>query len=265
MTERTGAATFKGSPLTLVGEETAVGRQAPDFNLLANDLNEKGLKDYAGKTLILVSVPSLDTPVCDMEARRFNQEAAGLGRDVAVVVVSMDLPFAQKRWCGAAGVEQVETLSDHRDGSFGTAYGLLVKELRLLARAVTVVDRDGKVVHYELVREIADEPDYDAAPGRRQAGSLTAAVSYSVRDLCRSRAPKGMVATTGSRPWPGKEIVVPVWKGLNLSPLLRAILHMPSKPVQWPANTQSTSSSASMDLAIFSSWASWKCRPPTTA
>ncbi|HUT36865.1 MAG TPA: thiol peroxidase [Planctomycetota bacterium] len=160
MTERTGAITIHGNPLTLVGPELKVGDRAPDFTALDNALNPVKLSSFRGKVVVLASVPSLDTPTCDIETRRFNEEAASLGKDVAVLTVSMDLPFAQKRWCGAAGVENVQTLSDHRDAAFGTAYGVLIKELRLLARAVFVVDKAGIVQHVQLVKEVANEPDY---------------------------------------------------------------------------------------------------------
>jgi len=150
-------------PLTLVGEGLRVGDKAPEFSLLDIELNPVRLADYRGKVCLVVTVPSLDTPVCDMETRRFNEEAASLGPDVAVLAVSMDLPFAQKRWCGAAGIEQVQTLSDHRDASFGQAYGVLIKELRLLARAVFVVDQEGAIRYEQLVGEIVNEPDYEAA------------------------------------------------------------------------------------------------------
>lgn len=163
MQERTGLVTFKGNPLTLLGKGVAVGDAAPDFTVLTNDLTPVSLKDYTGRVLIISVVPSLDTPVCDMQTRRFNQEAAALGDKVRVLTVSMDLPFAQARWCGNAGVERVETLSDHREASFGQNYGLLIKELRLLARAVLVVDAAGTVRYLELVKEVAQEPDYDAA------------------------------------------------------------------------------------------------------
>jgi len=162
MNERKGLVTFKGGPLTLVGNEVKVGDIAPDFAALANDLSPVKLSSYRGKVCVLSSVPSLDTPVCDMETRRFNEEAKRLSADVAVLTVSMDLPFAQKRWCGAAGVEHVRTLSDHRDAAFGTAYGVLIKELRLLARAIFVVDQKGIIRHIQLVKEIAQEPDYNA-------------------------------------------------------------------------------------------------------
>ena len=162
MKERTGKVTMKGNPLTLLGNEVNVGDVAPDFAVLSNDLSPVTLSSFRGKVCIVSSVPSLDTPVCDTETRRFNQEAGRLSSDVAVLVISMDLPFAQKRWCGAAGVTRVQTLSDHRDASFGTSYGVLIKELRLLARAVFVVDRNGIVQYVQLVKEITQEPDYDA-------------------------------------------------------------------------------------------------------
>jgi len=163
MSERSGAATFQGNPLTLVGAEIKVGDKAPDFSVLANDLSPAALADYAGKVLIIAAVPSLDTPVCDVETRRFNTEAAALGDDIKILTLSMDLPFAQGRWCGAAGVEAVQTLSDHKDASFGEGYGVLIKELRLLSRAVFVVGRDGKVAYAQYVAEITEEPDYASA------------------------------------------------------------------------------------------------------
>jgi thiol peroxidase len=162
MKERTGMITMKGNPLTIVGNEVKVGDEAPDFEVLSNDLSPVRLSSLRGKVCIISSVPSLDTPVCDTETRRFNEEAQKLSSDVALLTISMDLPFAQKRWCGAAGVTRVQTLSDHRDASFGTAYGVLIKELRLLARAVFVVDRNGVVQYVQLVKEITQEPDYEA-------------------------------------------------------------------------------------------------------
>ncbi len=160
MEERTGIITMKGNPLTLAGQELNVGDPAPDFEVLDNELSPVKLLAYRGKICVISSVPSLDTPVCDMETRRFNEEAAKLGEEVVVLTVSMDLPFAQKRWCGAAGVDRVITLSDHRDASFGTSYGVLIKELRLLTRAVFVVDRQGIIRYIQIVKEITDEPDY---------------------------------------------------------------------------------------------------------
>lgn len=162
MTDRTGIITFFGNPLTLTGYEIKQGDKAPDFTCLDNNLNPVSLKDFAGKVVIISAVPSLDTPVCDMETRRFNAEAAKLSADVVVLTISMDLPFAQKRWCGAAGVSNVKTLSDHKDASFGQAYGTLIKELRLLTRAIFVVDKTGKIAYMQFVKEITHEPDYDA-------------------------------------------------------------------------------------------------------
>jgi len=162
MQERAGIVTMKGNPVTLIGPELKVGDKAPDFIVVGNDLSQVSLESFRGKVCIISSVPSLDTPVCDMETRRFNSEASRLGDDVVVLTISMDLPFAQKRWCGAAGVDRVVTLSDHRDGSFGRAYGVLIKDLRLLARAVFVMDKEGRIKYLELVKEIASEPDYEA-------------------------------------------------------------------------------------------------------
>ena len=162
MQERPGLVTIHGNPLTLVGAELGVGDEAPDFVALDNDLGEVSLASFRGKVCIILSVPSLDTPVCDMETRRFNDEAGNLSEDVVVLTVSMDLPFAQKRWCGAAGITRVQTVSDHHTASFGDAYGVLIKELRLLARAVFVVDRKGIIRYLELVEEVTNEPDYEA-------------------------------------------------------------------------------------------------------
>lgn len=163
MQEREGLVTMKGNPLTLVGQEVKVGERAPEFEVLSNDLSPVKLSSFRGKVCIISSVPSLDTPVCDTMTRRFNEEAAGTGEKTIVLTISMDLPFAQKRWCGAAGVGNVQTLSDHRDASFGNAFGVLIKELRLLARAVFVVDKEGIVRYTQIVDEITNEPDYDAA------------------------------------------------------------------------------------------------------
>ena len=162
MQERDGLVTMKGNPITLIGTELQVGDKAPDFVAIGNDLNPVSFDSFRGKVCIVSSVPSLDTPVCDMETRRFNDEAGRFGDNVEVITISMDLPFAQKRWCGAAGVDRVQTLSDHRDAAFGQAYGVLIKGLRLLARAVFVVDKEGTIRYAELVNEIASEPDYDA-------------------------------------------------------------------------------------------------------
>jgi len=157
--------TLKGNPVNLVGNEVKVGDKAPDFKTQKTDLSEYTLSSSAGKTRILYSIPSLDTPVCDAETRRFNEEAAKIP-GVEIACISMDLPFAMKRWCGAAGVDKVTTTSDHRDGSFGKSYGVLIDGGpfdRVHARAVFVVGPDDKVKHVEYVSEIADHPDYDAA------------------------------------------------------------------------------------------------------
>ncbi len=159
--ERTGAITLQGNPFTLVGPEIKSGAEAPNFTVTANDLSPVSLGDFEGKVKIISVVPSLDTAVCDMQTRRFNQEAAALGENVIVLTISMDLPFAQARWCGAAGVSAVKTLSDYRDASFGTAYGLLIKELRLLARAVLIVDGENVVQYVQIVPEVTTEPDYE--------------------------------------------------------------------------------------------------------
>jgi thiol peroxidase len=164
MGERTGLVTMKGKPLTLLGKEVKVGQKAPDAELVANDLSAVRLSSLCrGKVSIITSVPSLDTPVCDLETRRFNEEAGKLGDDVIILAVSMDLAFAQRRWCGAAGVKNVQTLSDHREAAFGKAYGVLIKELRLLARAVFVSDKQGVIRYVELVKELGTEPNYEAA------------------------------------------------------------------------------------------------------
>lgn len=154
--------TFKGNQVTLLGTEVKVGDKAPDFTVLANDLSPVTLDSTKGNVRLISVVPSLDTGVCDQQTRRFNEEAANLG-NVKVLTVSVDLPFAQKRWCGAAGIENVQTLSDHRDLSFGKAYGVAIEELRLLARAVFVVDSNDVVTYVEYVSEATNHPDYDAA------------------------------------------------------------------------------------------------------
>ncbi|MBS3905394.1 MAG: thiol peroxidase [Syntrophaceae bacterium] len=162
MKERTGIVTMMGNPLTLVGNEPKVGDVAPDFTVLDNNLSPVQFSSFRGKTCILSSVPSLDTPVCDMETRRFNEEARRLGVNEVILTISMDLPFAQKRWCAASGADKVQTLSDHRDAAFGVSYGALIKELRLLARAVFIVDPKGILQYIQIVKEMTSEPDYGA-------------------------------------------------------------------------------------------------------
>ena len=161
MEKRTGVITFAGGPLTLVGPEIKVGQQAPDFTVLNNELQPKTLADFEGKIKVISVVPSLDTGVCDAQTRWFNQDATKLSDDVVVLPVSMDLPFAQARWCGAAGVENVITLSDHKDASFGQNYGFLIEELRLLARGVVVIDKNDKVTYVEMVPEVTNSVNFD--------------------------------------------------------------------------------------------------------
>lgn len=161
MPEVTTAVTMKGNPVTLIGNDVQVGQSAPDCTLIANDLSEFTLSSLKGKKVILSVVPSLDTAVCDLQTKRFNKEAANLGDDVAVVTVSMDLPFAQARWCGATDSTQIQTLSDYRNAAFGEAYGVLIKDLRLLTRAIFVVDAEGVLQYKQIVSEITSEPNYD--------------------------------------------------------------------------------------------------------
>ena len=162
MTERSGVITMKGQPLTLMGPELKVGATAPDFEVTDNDMAPFRFSSLKGQVCLIASVPSLDTPVCDLETRRFNDDAANLSKDIKLLTISMDLPFAQKRWCGAAGVERLQTYSDHLQASFGLAYGVLIKELRLLARAVFVVDKAGTLQYVEVVPELVNQPDYEA-------------------------------------------------------------------------------------------------------
>src|SRR5262252_62335 len=160
--ERAGATTLKGNPLTLIGPELKAGDSAPDFTLTGGDLKPVTLKDTGSQVRIISVIPSLDTPVCDAQTKRFNEEAAKLS-GVDIITVSMDLPFAQKRWCGAFGVDNVKMLSEHQSGSFGQNYGTLIKELRIESRAIFVVDQNNKIRHVEYVKEVADHPNYEAA------------------------------------------------------------------------------------------------------
>lgn len=163
MTERTGELTFKGSPLTLLGPRLNAGDKAPDFTLLATDLSKVTLGDSAGKVRVLSVAPSLDTPVCDVQTRKFNEELGKLGDGVVGYCITADLPFAQNRFCSTAGIENVKPLSDHFDLNFADAYGVHIKELRLDSRSVFVIDGDGMIQYCEYVPEVAQEPDYDAA------------------------------------------------------------------------------------------------------
>jgi len=161
--ERTGVITFKGNPMTLLGPDLGVGATAPEFAVVDTALQPVTLASNLGKVQLIAVVPSIDTPVCDTMTRKFNEEAAKLPDSVAVLTVSLDLPFAQKRWCGNAGIEKVRTVSDYRERSFGLGYGVLIKELLLLARAVFVIDKAGKIAYREIVPEVTAEPDYAAA------------------------------------------------------------------------------------------------------
>jgi thioredoxin-dependent peroxiredoxin len=171
--ERKGAVTMRGNPLTLVGPEVKAGQKAPNFTVVGKGMQPATLDQFKGKVKIITSVPSLDTPVCDAETRRFNEEAAKLPGDVQILTISMDLPFAQARWCGAAGVDKVTPLSDYRAAEFGQKYGALIKELHLLARAVFVVDKNDNVSYVEYVKEVANQPNYEAAleAARKAAGA----------------------------------------------------------------------------------------------
>ncbi len=154
--------TFKQKPVTLVGKQVQVGDKAPDFRVLANDLTEVTLADFKGKVKLISVIPSIDTGVCDAQTRRFNEEAATLNNTV-VLTISVDLPFAQRRWCAAEGIDEVKTLSDHKEVDFGQAYGVLIDELRLLARSVFVVNEEDQVIYAQYVNEVSEHPDYDAA------------------------------------------------------------------------------------------------------
>ena len=169
MEKRTGVVTFAGNPIALLGKEVKVGDKAPAFTLLDNGLGEKTLADYAGKVKVISVVPSLDTGVCDAQTHWFNQNVSKLGENVVVLTVSVDLPFAQKRWCGAAGIDQVETLSDHRDLSFGENYGFILEGLRLLSRGIVVIDKDDVIRYVEYVPEVTSAVNFDAAEAATKA------------------------------------------------------------------------------------------------
>ena len=163
MEKRKGVVTMGGNPVTLLGKEIKVGDKAPDFTVLTNDLTPYTLKDAGDKIKIISVVPSLDTGVCELQTINFNQAASELGDDVLILTISVDLPFAQKRFCGAKGIDRVITLSDHKDLSFGLNYGFVMEELRLLARGIVVLDRDNTVRYVEYVKEVTTHPDYDKA------------------------------------------------------------------------------------------------------
>ncbi|MEN6385987.1 MAG: thiol peroxidase [Phycisphaerales bacterium] len=159
--ERKGIVTMKGNPITLIGNEVKVGQKAPDFEVTANDMSPVKFSSFGGKACIICSVPSLDTPVCNTMTRKFNEEAGKMGDDVKSITISMDLPFAQARWCGAAGIKNVLTLSDYKDAQFGNAFGMLIKDLRLLARGVFVVDKQGIIRYASIMPDITNEPNYN--------------------------------------------------------------------------------------------------------
>lgn len=168
-TTRTGLVSLKGKPLTLEGAGVKVGDTAPDATAVANDMSDRRISEYRGKTVILSTVPSLETAVCDKETRTFNERASAMGPNVVVITVSMDLPMTQKKWCGAAGIDRVVTLSDYKYRQVGSAYGLRIQQTGLLARAVTVIGPDGVVRYQQIVPELASEPDYDAAVAAARA------------------------------------------------------------------------------------------------
>ena len=161
--ERKDVVTVEGNPLTLIGEELKVGQKAPEFRVLDGDLNEVVSDKFKGKIKLIASVPSLDTPICDLQIKRFNDEASQVSKDVVIIFVSADLPFAQKRFCKAYDIKKVKTLSDYRDGDFGEKYGVLIKELKLLSRAIFIVDKEDNIRYVEYVNELTQHPDYDSA------------------------------------------------------------------------------------------------------
>jgi len=160
MVERKEAVTLHGNPMTLIGKEIKAGDKSPDFMVLNQELKEVSSTEFSDKIKVIVSVPSLDTPVCDLEIKRFNEEAIRLSDDVVIISISMDLPFAQKRFCQANSIENVKVFSDYRDHDFANKFGVLIKELGLLSRAVFVIDKEDKVRYIEIIKEISDSPNY---------------------------------------------------------------------------------------------------------
>ena len=161
--ENKNAVKVKGSPVTLIGEEIKTGQSARDFKVLNTNMEEVTLSGFKNKIKLIASVPSLDTPVCDLEIKRFNDEAAKLSKDLVIIFISMDLPFAQKRFCQANDIKIVKTLSDHRDADFGQKFGVLIKELRLLARAIFILDKGDVIRYVQIVPELSSPPDYERA------------------------------------------------------------------------------------------------------
>ena len=162
MEKRNNEVTMKGNPVTLLGPKKNIGDIAPDFTVLAPDMSPIKLSDFAGKVKVINVVPSIDTPICDMQVRHFNKDAASLG-DVVILSISVDLPFALSRYCAANGIDAVKTTSDHRETDFGLKYGFLIENLRLLSRGILVVDKNDKITYVEYVPEVASEPDYEKA------------------------------------------------------------------------------------------------------
>jgi len=163
MQEQTGVVTLRGTPMTLVGAPLIEKTAPSDVELVSNDITPVRISDYKGNVCLISSVPSLDTPICDIQTRRFNQDVVKINKNVRVLTISVDLPFAQKRWCGLSGLDNVITLSDHRETAFGIAYGVLMKEVRLLARAIFILDASGILQYQQINSEIGTEPDYDSA------------------------------------------------------------------------------------------------------
>lgn len=161
--EMKNVVTVKGNAVTLLGDKAEAGRKARDFKALNTNMEETGLSNFKNKIKLIASVPSLDTPVCDLEIKRFNDEASKLSNDLVIIFISMDLPFAQKRFCQANEIKIVKTLSDHRDADFGQKFGVLIKELRLLARAIFILDKDDVIKYAQIVPELSSQPDYEAA------------------------------------------------------------------------------------------------------
>jgi len=163
MATKTRTVTFQGAPLTLEGKSLRIGQKAPDVTLVAQDLSKVKLSKLKGKAVLISVVPSLDTPVCDIQTKRFNEEAAKLSEGILILTVSMDLPFAQKRWCLSTGSSKIKTLSDYQGGEFGKGFGVLIKELHLLTRSIFILDKDSKIRYSQIVPEVTQEPDYAAA------------------------------------------------------------------------------------------------------
>lgn len=187
LVERAGVVTMNGAPIGLIGPQIKVGDKAPDFTVQATNLIDAHLSDFRGKIRLIASVPSLDTPICNLEIRRFNQEAVKIAGDAAIIFISMDLPFAQKRFCAANGIDNVKTLSDHRTAEFGEKYGVLIKDMRLLSRAIFIVDADDIVRYVEYVRENGTQPDYDAALKALKVIEVKQGLFYPVKQQVVSR------------------------------------------------------------------------------